>query len=127
MNGRTDIIAVVAVLTAARTIVAAPARWCAYPHALDADGLKCEGRSSHAACWGALGALDRIAAEADAAQDSVGNAISLMNEAARKVSGGGLATTWVLNENAKHSQVVAMFDHALDMARAATARSREEH
>ena len=29
MDGRTDVIAVVAVLTAARTIVADPARWCA--------------------------------------------------------------------------------------------------
>ena len=30
MDGRTDVIAVAAVLTAARTIVADPARWCAY-------------------------------------------------------------------------------------------------
>ena len=113
MDGRTDIVAVVAVLTAARAIVADPARWCAWPHALDPDGLKCEGRANCAARWGALGALDRVAAEADTVQDSIGNAISLMNEAARKVSGGGLATAWVLNENAKHGQIVAMFDQAL--------------
>ena len=113
MDGRTDVIAVVAVLTAARTIVADPARWCAYPHALDADGLKCEGRASYAMRWGALGALDRIAAEEDAAQDSIGNAITLMNQAAGKLSGGGLATAWVLNENAGHATTVGMFDQAL--------------
>ena len=45
MNARTDIVAVAAMLTAARAIVASPARWCAYPHALDPDELKCEGRA----------------------------------------------------------------------------------
>ena len=113
MDGRTDVIAVVAVLIAARTIVADPARWCAYPHALDPDGLKCEGRASYAMRWGALGALDRIAAEADATQDSIGNAITLMNQAADKLSGGGLATAWVLNENAGHATTLGMFDQAL--------------
>ena len=113
MNGRTDVIAVVAVLTAARSIVADPARWCDYPHALDADGLKCEGRASYAVRWGALGALDRIAAEANAAQDSISNAITLLNQAAGKLSGGGLATAWVLNENTGHATTVGMFDQAL--------------
>ena len=113
MDGRTDIVAVAAVLTAARTIVADPARWCAYPHALDPDGLKCEGRASYAMRWRALGALDLIAAEADATQDSIGNAITLMNQAAGKLSGGGLATAWVLNENAGHATTVGMFDQAL--------------
>ena len=84
-----------------------------YPHALDPDGLKCEGRASYAMRWGALGALDRIAAEVDAAQDSIGNAITLMNQAAGKLSGGGLATAWVLNENAGHATTVGMFDQAL--------------
>ena len=64
MNPRTDIVAVVALLVAARTVVADPARWCAYPHALDANGHRCEGPSNNDVCWGALGALDHAAADA---------------------------------------------------------------
>ena len=116
MNTRTDIVAVVAMLTAARAIVTDPARWCACPHALDPDGLKCEGRASYAARWGALGALDRAGVDASAAQDSIGRATWLLNEGARKVSKGGLATAYVLNENAGHAATVAMFDRALDAA-----------
>ena len=102
MNSRTDIVAVVAMLAAARAIVASPARWCAWPHALDPDELKCEGRASYAARWGALGALDRVAADANATQHSIGEATALLNRAAQAVSAGGLATAWVLNENAGH-------------------------
>ena len=79
MHARTDIVEVVAVLTAARAIVADPARWCAWPHALDPDGLKCQGRASRAVRWGALGALDRVAADTNAAQDSIAEAISLLS------------------------------------------------
>ena len=60
MNPRTDIVEVAALLIAARTVVADPARWCAYPHALDANGHRCEGRTNAAVCWGAVGALDRV-------------------------------------------------------------------
>ena len=114
MNARTDIVAVAAMLAAARAIVASPARWCAWPHALDPDELKCEGRASYAARWGALGALDRVAADTSAAQHSIGEATALLNRAAQAVSAGGLATAWVLNENAGHAPTVAMFDRALD-------------
>ena len=113
MDARTDIIEVAALLVAARTIVADPARWCAWPHALDPDGLRCEGRASCAVRWGALGALDRAAADASAAHDSIAGAASLLNRQARKLSRGALATAWVLNENAPHSRIVAMFDRAL--------------
>ena len=70
MDPRTDIVEVEALLVAARTVVADPARWCAYPHALDANGHSCEGRASKAVCWGAAGALDRAAADAGAPQPS---------------------------------------------------------
>ena len=116
MNARTDIVAIAAMLTAGRAIVADPARWCAYPHALDPDGLKCEGRASYAARWCALGALDRAGADASAARDSIGRATWLLNEGARKVSKGGFATAYVLSENAGHAATVAMFDRALDAA-----------
>ena len=46
MNPRTAIVEVAAVLLAARTVVTDPARWCAYPHALDANGHRCEGRAN---------------------------------------------------------------------------------
>ena len=66
MDPRTDIVVVAALLVAARTVVADPSRWCAYPHALDANGHSCEGRANDAVCWGAAGALDRAAADAGA-------------------------------------------------------------
>ena len=70
--------------------------------------------AGYAARWGALGALDRVAADANAAQHSIGEASALLNRAAQAVSAGGLATAWVLNENAGHAPTVAMFDRALD-------------
>ena len=114
MNAPTDIVAVAAMLAAARAVVASPARWCAWPLALDPDQLKCEGRASCAARWGTLGALDRVAADANAAQHSIDEATALLNRAARDVSAGGLVTAWVLNENAGHAPTVAMFDRAID-------------
>ena len=82
MDARTDIVAVAAVLTAARAIVTDPARWCAWPHALDPDGLKCRGRTSRAVRWGALGALHRVAADANAAQNGIVDATFLLQSAA---------------------------------------------
>ena len=107
MNARTNIVAVAAMLAAARAVVASPARWCAWPLALDPDELKCEGRASCATRWGALGALDRVAADANAAQHSIDEATALLNRAARDVSAGGLVTAWVLNENAGHAPTVS--------------------
>ena len=114
MHARTDIIEVLALLTAARATVADPARWCAWPDALDPNGLTCEGRASCAVRWGALGALDRVAAAVDAARHSIGEATAQLNGAARTVSKGGLATAYVLNENGGHAATVDMFHHALD-------------
>ena len=38
MHARIDIVQVAALLVAARTIVADPARWCAWPQALEPRG-----------------------------------------------------------------------------------------
>ena len=38
MHARIDIVEVAALLVAARTIVADPARWCAWPQALEPRG-----------------------------------------------------------------------------------------
>ena len=116
MDARTDTVAVVAVLTAARAIVADPARWCAWPHALDADGLKCEEREKRAVRWGALGALDRVAAEADAAQDSIVEATSLLNRAACELPGSNPATLQVLDLNPSHTVTLGIFDRAIRAA-----------
>ena len=116
MHARTDIVEVVAVLTAARAIVADPARWCAWPHGLDPDGLKCQGRASRAVRWGALGALDRVAADTNAAQDSIAEAISLLQSAVSGISGSSQAPVPVLDVNPSHTATVEIFDRAIRAA-----------
>ena len=113
MDARTDIIQVAALLVAARTIVADPARWCAWPHALDPDGLKCRGRASRAVRWGALGALDRAASDAKATQHSIAEATVLLNQASVTVASRGPATTHALDLNPSHTMTVYIFDQAL--------------
>ena len=113
MHATSDIVAVLAVLTAARTIVTDPARWCAWPLALDADGLKCEGRASRAVRWGALGALDRAAADANARPSSLAEAHALLNRASVTVAGRAPATTQVLDLNPSHTMTLDVFDQAL--------------
>ena len=113
MNPRTDIVQVAALLVAARTVVADPARWCAYPHALDANGHRCEGRANGAACWGALGALDRTAADADASHRIFLEARRQVNQASVRVAKSWTGTAWVLDYDAAHSMTVAIFDEAI--------------
>ena len=114
MDPRTDIVEVAALLVAARTVVADPARWCAYPHALDANGHSCEGRSNNAVCWGAAGALDRAAADADAAEHDIAQARRQLNQAAIRVASGWTGTAWLLDRKAAHAMTVASFDKAID-------------
>ncbi len=113
MDPRTDIVEVAALLVAARTVVADPARWCAYPHALDANGHRCEGRANKAVCWGALGALDRAAADADASHRIFLEARQQVNQASVSVARRWTGTAWVLDYNAAHSMTVAIFDEAI--------------
>ena len=114
MHPRTDIVKVAALLVAARTVVADPARWCPYPHALDANGHWCEGRSNNAVCWGAAGALDRAAADAEAAGHDIAEARRQLNEAALRVASGWTGTAWLLDRKAAHAMTVASFDEAID-------------
>ncbi|MDE0050381.1 MAG: hypothetical protein OXO52_11385 [Rhodospirillales bacterium] len=113
MNPRTDIVEVAALLVAARTIVADPARWCAYPHALDANGHRCEGRANKSVYWGALGALDRAAADADASHNTFLEARRQVNQASVGVAESWSGTAWVLDYDAAHSMTVAIFDEAI--------------
>ena len=113
MHPRTDIVQVAAVLVAARTVVADPARWCAWPHALDANGHRCEGRANNAVCWGAAGALDRAAADAEAAEHDIAEVRRQLNEAALRVASSWTGTAWLLDRKAAHSMTVAIFDEAI--------------
>ena len=113
MHPRTDIVEIAALLVAARTVVADPARWCAWPHALDANGHTCEGRANNAVCWGALGALDRAAADADASHRIFVEARRQLNQASVRVADSWTRTAWVLDYNAAHSMAVAIFDEAI--------------
>ncbi len=113
MDAHTDIIEVAALLVAARTVVADSARWCAYPHALDANGHRCEGRANKAVCWGALGALDRAAADADASHRIFLEARRQVNQASVRVAHSWTGTAWVLDYSAAHSVTVAIFDEAI--------------
>ena len=113
MHPRTDFVEVAALLVAAHTVVADPARWCAGPHALDANGHRCEGRSNNAVCWGALGALDRAAADAGAAEHDIAEARRQLNQAAIRVASGWTGTAWFLDRKAAHAMTVASFDEAI--------------
>ena len=114
MDPRTDIVEVAALLVAARTVVADPARWCAWPHALDANGHTCEGRANNAVCWGAAGALDRAAADSDAAEHDTAEARRQLNDAALRVASGWTGTSWILNHKAAHAMTIASFDEVID-------------
>ena len=114
MHPRTDIVEVAALLVAARTVVADPARWCAWPHALDANGHRCDGRANNAVRWGALGALDRAAADAEAAGHDIAEAHRQLNDAALRVASGWTGTAWLLDRKAAHAMTVASFGEAID-------------
>ena len=116
MHARIDIVEVAALLVAARTIVADPARWCASPQALDPDGLKCHWRAASAVRWGALGALHRVAAEAHAAHGTVAEATSLLNRAACETAPGSPATVRALDLEPSHTATIAIFDRAIRLA-----------
>ncbi len=113
MEPQTDIVSVAALLVAARTVVADPARWCAYPHALGANGHSCEGRANNAVCWGAAGALDRAAADAKADEHDIAEAHRQLNDAALHVASGWTGTAWLLERKAAHAITVASFDEAI--------------
>ena len=113
MDPRTDIVVVAALLVAARTVVADPARWCAYPHALDANGHSCEGRANNAVWWGVAGALDRAAADVGAAEHDIAEAHRQLNHAALRVASGWMGTAWLLERKAANAMTVASFDDAI--------------
>ena len=113
--GRHTVLA--AVLVTARAIVADPARWCHYHHAKDANGHTCEGRADRAAAWGAVGALDRAAADAGAAHVNFLDAQQHLKDASVIAGRKWTGTPWLLSTEAAHAMTVACFDEALDILR----------
>ena len=106
-----------AVLVTARAIVCDPARWCAWPEALDANGHSCGGRNRRAARWGALGALDRAAADAGAAHNTFLTARQHLNDASIHVARNWKRTPWLLDHDAAHAMTLAVFDEAIRILR----------
>ena len=102
-----------AILVTARAIVTDPARWCPCPDALDTDGERCDGREHRAIRWGALGALDRAAADAGASNFRFHDARQCLNDAAVRIARNWKSTPWLLNQNAAHRMTVAIFDEAI--------------
>ena len=106
-----------AILITARAIVCDPARWCAWPDALDTNGHTCAGRARSAARWGALGALDRAAADAGAAHNTFLAARQHLNDASIHVARNWKRTPWLLDHDAAHAMTLAVFDEAIRILR----------
>lgn len=106
-----------AMLVTARAIVCDPARWCAWPDALDANGHSCSGRALSAARWGALGALDRAASDADASHNTFLAARQHLNDASVRAARNWKGTPWLLDHDAAHSMTLAIFDEAIRVLR----------
>ena len=102
-----------AILVTARAIVADPARWCAWPDALDANGHGCDGREHRATRWGALGSLDRAASDAGASHGTFLEARQHLNDASVRVAHSWTGTPWLMNHTAAHSMTLAIFDEAI--------------
>ena len=111
--GRHTVLA--AILVTARAVVADPARWCHYHHATDASGRTCEGRADRAAAWGAVGALDRAAADAGAPHVNFLDAQRHLKDASVIAGRKWTGTPWLLSSEAAHAMTVACFDEALDI------------
>ena len=77
-------------------------------------GTGAEGRAGNAVYWGVAGALDRAAADADAAEHDTAEARRQLNDAALRVASGWTGTAWLLDRKAAHAMTVASFDEAID-------------
>lgn len=102
-----------AMLITARAVVCDPARWCAWPDALDANGHTCAGRARSAARWGALGALDRAAADAGAPHNTFLTARQHLNDASIHVARNWKGAPWLLDHDAAHAMTLAIYDQAI--------------
>ena len=110
------------ILSLARTIIARPDHWAQGAIALDRNGraLTTFDGGCRFCAAGAVGLAAHVLGQDEAARRSIGPAVDhagrLLDCAAYKL--GDYESYIGLNEHDSHANVVAMFDHALDMARA---------
>ena len=76
-------------------------------------GTGARGGRTPPVCWGALGALDRAAADAGASHRIFLEARWKLNQASVRVTDSWTGTAWVLDYDAAHSMTVAIFDEAI--------------
>ena len=126
---RPDTPGAVDILAIARTIIARPDRWAQGAIALDRNGraLTTFDGGCRFCAAGAVGVAAHVLGEDEAARRRIGPAVDragrLLDCAAYKL--GEFESYIGLNEHDNHANVVAMFDHALGMARADSAPSPE--
>jgi hypothetical protein len=97
------------VLTNAQNLIRDPARWTKGQYAKDADGWVTDACHPDAHCWCSLGALDRCTPDEETymrARQYLGLAVKFK----------GVTT---FNDSGTHADVMAMFDRARELARAA--------
>ena len=117
------------ILSLARTLITRPDRWAQGAIALDRNGraLTTFDGGCRFCAAGAVGLAAHVLGQDEAHRCSIGPAVDragrLLDCAAYKL--GDYESYIGLNEHDTHAQVVAMFDHALDMARADSALSPE--
>ena len=117
------------ILSLARTLIAHPGRWAQGAIALDRNGraLTTFDGGCRFCAAGAVGLAALVLSSDEAARRSIGPAVDragrLLDCAAYKL--GEFESYIGLNEHDSHANVVAMFNHALDMARADSAPSLE--
>lgn len=105
------------ILEAARTLISDPERWTTGDYALDADGNSVLPVSPRAACWCALGAIDRASHYA-AGHDEFLEHATVLRELQKTVrqdlgftSIGGIVD---YNDTATHDQVLELFDRTIE-------------
>ena len=117
------------ILAIARTLIVRPDRWAQGAIALDSNGraLTTFDGGCRFCAAGAVGLAAHVLSADEAAHRRIGPAVDrvgrLLDCAAYKL--GEFESYIGLNEHDSHAQVVAMFDRALDMARADAAPSPE--
>ena len=109
MDARTDIVAVPALLTAARAIVTDPARWCAWPHALDPDGLT---GAINCAVYRQADSLD-IPPALQRARECAG---AILTDAVSALTLGHYRETTTYNDATNHGCILKAFDIAIRTA-----------
>lgn len=101
---------IVEVLRAARAKITDPKHWTRHVNARDADGEPISPSDPSAVCWCSYGAIAAVDPEDDAGT----NACDFLHDAAREKTGHWGVSA--LNDDGEHSDVLSMFDRAIELA-----------